>query len=143
MAKELSSTEIAKILPHRYPFTLVDKILDYEPGQWAIGRKCVSCEEPYFQGHFPDYPVMPGVLLLEALAQTGAVAVLSLPEHRGKLAFFGGVRNARFKKQVVPGDVVELHTKMLKQHGPVGIAEGIAYVDGEVAVKAEITFAIK
>lgn len=143
MANTLDAVEIAKILPHRYPFALVDRITDYEPGQWAKGRKCVSMDEPFFQGHFPDYPVMPGVLLLEALAQTGAVAVLAMPGNKGKLAFFGGVKNARFKRQVVPGDVVELDTKLIKMHGPIGIAEGCAYVDGEIAVKAEITFAIK
>ena len=140
---ELSAAQIAEILPHRYPFALVDRILDYQPGQWAIGRKCVSMDEPFFQGHFPGEPIMPGVLLLEALAQTGAIAVLSLPENRGKLALFGGVKNAHFKRQVVPGDVVELHTKLIKQKGPIGVAEAVAYVDDKVAVKAELTFAIK
>lgn len=140
---QLNAAEIAKILPHRYPFALVDCITDYEPGAWAMGRKCVTMNEPFFQGHFPGTPIMPGVLLLEALAQTGAIAILSLPENRGKLALFGGVKNAHFKRQVVPGDVVELHCKLTKQKGPIGVAEGIAYVDGKPAVKAELTFAIK
>ena len=94
-ANALNSEEIAALLPHRYPFALVDRILDYEPGQWAIGRKCVSRNEEFFCGHFPGQPVMPGVLILEALAQTGAVAALSLPENKGKLALFGGIKNAR------------------------------------------------
>ena len=102
-ANTLSSVQIAEILPHRYPFALVDRVLDYEPGQWAIGRKCVTRNEEFFNGHFPAQPVMPGVLLLEALAQTGAVAALSLPENKGKLALFGGIKSARFRKQVVPG----------------------------------------
>ena len=101
-ANSLTSEEVAAILPHRYPFALVDRILDYEPGQWAIGRKCVTRNEEFFCGHFPGQPVMPGVLILEALAQTGAVAALSLPENKGKLALFGGIKNARFRKQVTP-----------------------------------------
>ncbi len=139
---ELSCEEIAKILPHRYPFALVDRIIDHEPGVWAVGRKCVSMDEPFFQGHFPGKPIMPGVLIIEALAQTGAVAMLSLPENRGKIALFGGIKNARFKKQVVPGDVLELRCQMLRQRGPVGVAEAEALVDGKVAAKTEITFSI-
>lgn len=138
----LDAAQIAEILPHRFPFALIDRITDYEPGQWAKGIKCVTINEPFFQGHFPGHPVMPGVLLLEALAQTGAVAALSLPENKGKLALFGGVRQARFKRQVVPGDVVELSCELIEQKGPVGIGRGIAKVDGAVAVRAELIFAI-
>ncbi len=138
----IDATGIAEILPHRYPFALVDRILDYEPGVWAVGRKCVSMDEPFFQGHFPGKPIMPGVLIIEALAQTGAIAVLSLPENKGKLALFGGIKNARFKKQVVPGDVMELRCAMIKCKGPVGVAEAEALVDGKVVTRVEITFSV-
>ena len=141
-ANTLSSVQIAEILPHRYPFALVDRILDYEPGQWAIGRKCVSRNEEFFNGLFPGQPVMPGVLLLEALAQTGAVAALSLPENKGRLALFGGIKNARFRKQVIPGDVLTLHCELVEQRGPVGVGKASAYVDGKCAVTAELTFVL-
>lgn len=141
-AKTLSAEEIAEILPHRYPFALVDRIEDYEPGQFAIGKKCVTINEPFFQGHFPGNPIMPGVLILEALAQVGAVSVLSMPENRGKIAVFGGVKKCRFKKQVVPGDVLIMSCEMVTLKGPVGIGEVKATVDGKVACQAEITFAI-
>ena len=139
---ELNSDQIAQILPHRYPFALVDRITDYEPGQWARGIKCVSVGEPYFCGHFPQKHVMPGVLLIEAMAQVGGVAILSLPENRGKLAFLGRVHDARFKRQVVPGDVVEMECVLTRQRGPIGVGQCRATVNGEVAVTAEITFAI-
>ena len=106
--RALTAAQIALILPHRYPFALLDKITDYTPGQWARGVKCVTMNEPFFQGHFPGQPVMPGVLILEALAQCGAVAALSEEGAQGKLALFGGVKNARFRRQVVPGDVLTL-----------------------------------
>ncbi|WP_044915465.1 3-hydroxyacyl-ACP dehydratase FabZ [Butyrivibrio sp. WCE2006] len=140
--KSLTAEEIAEILPHRYPFALVDRIIDHEPGIWAVGRKCVSMDEQFFQGHFPGRPIMPGVLIIEALAQTGAVAALSLPENRGKIALFGGIRNARFKKPVTPGDVLELRCQMVRCKGSVGVAEAEALVDGVVVTKAEITFSI-
>ena len=139
---ELNNTEIKNILPHRYPFLLVDKIKECEPGNYAKGIKCVSAGEGFFCGHFPEYAVMPGVLIIEALAQVGAVAILTEPENKGKLVFFGGIKNARFKKQVVPGDVLELECRLTARKGPVGFGEAVATVDGEVAAKAEISFAI-
>ena len=139
---ELNSNQIAEILPHRYPFALVDRIVDGEEGKWAKGIKCVTVNEPFFQGHFPQYHVMPGLLILEALAQGGAVALLSMPENRGKIAFFGGIKNARFRRQVVPGDVLELECSLIKRKGPVGIGEAKATVNGQVAATAELTFAL-
>ena len=139
---QLNSNQIAEILPHRYPFALVDRITDYEPGQWAKGIKCVSVNEQLFCGHFPQEHVMPGVLILEAMAQVGAVAILSLPENKGKIALFGVVKNARFKRMVTPGDVLEMECVLTKRRGPVGIGECKAMVNGEVACTAELTFAI-
>lgn len=138
----LDINEIKKILPHRYPFLLVDCIEEMEPGVKAVGYKNVTVNEPFFQGHFPEYPVMPGVLLIEALAQVGAVAILSLEENKGKLAFFGGIKNAKFRKQVVPGDVVRLETEIIKCKGPMGIGKATATVDGKMAAEAEISFMI-
>ena len=138
----LDINEIKKILPHRYPFLLVDYIEEMEAGVKAIGYKNVTVNEPFFQGHFPEYPVMPGVLLIEALAQVGAVAILSLEENKGKLAFFGGIKNAKFRKQVVPGDVVRLETEIIKCKGPMGVCKAIATVDGKMAAEAEISFMI-
>lgn len=140
---ELNSNEIQQILPHRYPFLLVDKIVEMEPGKSAKGIKCVSANEMQFMGHFPQQHVMPGVLIIEALAQTGAVALLSEEENKGKIAFFGGIKNARFRKQVVPGDVLELSCEIISRRGPVGIGQATATVDGKVAVTAELTFAIQ
>ena len=142
MGMQYDSDQIAQILPHRYPFALVDRITDGEPGQWARGIKCVTVNEPFFQGHFPAKHVMPGVLLIEAMAQVGGVAILSLPENQGKLAFLGRVKDARFRRQVVPGDVVEMECRLTKRRGPVGVGECRATVNGEVAATAEITFAI-
>ena len=140
---ELNIQAIQNIIPHRYPFLLVDRITDFEPGVWAKGIKCVSANEMQFMGHFPDYPVMPGVLMIEALAQTGAVAILSKEENKGKIAFFGGIKNARFRRQVIPGDVLEMSVNIIKQKGPLGIGEGTITVNGEVAVSAELTFAVQ
>ena len=140
---KLDSNEIAAILPHRYPFALVDRIVDGEAGKWARGIKCVSVNEPFFQGHFPRYHVMPGVLIIEALAQVGAAAVLSLPEHRGKIGFLGAVKNARFRRQVTPGDVLALTCTILREKAGVTQAEAVAEVDGQPAVTAELTFALR
>lgn len=134
--------QIKEILPHRHPFLLLDKIEDYEPGVYAVGYKCVSYREDFFQGHFPQKPVMPGVLILEALAQTGAVAILSLTENKGKIAFFGGVQKCRFKGMVFPGDRLKLETRIIKRKGPVGVGEAVASVDGKVVVTAELTFMV-
>ena len=140
---ELNSNQIAEILPHRHPFALVDRITDYEPGQWAKGIKCVSVGEPVFCGHFPQQHIFPGVLMLEAMAQVGAIAILSLPENKGKIALFGGVKNARFKRQVIPGDVLEMECVLTKRRGLVGSGECKALVNGEVACTAELIFAVQ
>lgn len=140
---ELDIQQIMEILPHRPPFLLVDKITACEPGKSATGIKCVTMNEPFFTGHFPGHPVMPGVLILEALAQTGAVAALSLEENKGKLALFGGVKHARFKRQVVPGDVLELSCELIERRGPVGYGKAVARVDGKIAAQAELTFVIQ
>ena len=139
---ELNIEQIEALLPHRYPFLLVDKIVECTPGQGAKGIKCVTANEPFFQGHFPGYKVMPGVLIIEALAQVGAVAILSVPENRGKLALFGGIKNARFKQQVRPGDVLELECELTAQRGPVGFGTATARVNGKTACRAELTFAL-
>ena len=133
---ELNANQIQEIIPHRPPFLLVDRITDYEPGVWAKGRKAVTVNEPFFAGHFPQHHV------IEALAQVGAVAILSLPENRGKIAFFGGIKNARFKRQVVPGDVLELSCELVERRGSVGFGKAVAKVDGKVAAQGELTFAI-
>ena len=138
----LSTQEIMQIIPHRQPMLLIDTIEELEPGVRAVGRKCVSYNEPYFAGHFPGEPVMPGALIVEALAQVGAVAVLSCEDFKGKTAYFGAINSAKFKKKVVPGDVLLLETEMIKQKGPIGIAKAKATVEGKVAVVAELTFAI-
>lgn len=139
---QLNSNQIAELLPHRYPFALIDRITDYEPGSFAEGIKCVSVNEMHFCGHFPSQHVMPGVLILEALAQCGAIAILSKDEYKGKIVYFGGIKNARFKRQVIPGDVLNLKCTITNQKGPIGMGSAVATVDGEVAVTAELTFAI-
>ena len=134
--------KILEFLPHRYPFLLVDRVNEIVDGEYIKAHKCVSFNEPFFQGHFPGVPVMPGVLILEALAQVGAIATLSLPENKGKIAYFGGVKKCRFKKQVKPGDVLDLHCELIEQRGPLGIGKAVAKVDGKIACTAELTFAI-
>ncbi|WP_099467560.1 3-hydroxyacyl-ACP dehydratase FabZ [Konateibacter massiliensis] len=138
----LNIKEIMDIIPHRQPFLLIDRIEELEPGKRAVGTKCVSYNEPFFNGHFPSEPVMPGVLIIEALAQVGTVAMLSIPENKGKIGYFGAINSAKFKKKVVPGDVLTLEVEIIKQKGPMGIGSAKAYVDGKVAVVAELTFAI-
>ena len=138
----LTSAEIMEIVPHRYPFLLIDSMEEIESGVRAVGKKCVSVNEPFFQGHFPGNPVMPGVLIIEALAQVGAVAMLSLPEMKGKTAYFAGIDKARFRQKVVPGDVLILETSIIKVKGPVGIGKAVATVNGKKVAEAELTFAI-
>lgn len=139
---QLNSNQIAQLLPHRFPFALVDRITDCEPGAWAKGIKCVSVNEQFFCGHFPQEHIMPGVLILEAMAQVGAVAILSQPEDQGKIVLFGGVKNARFKRKVIPGDVLEMECTLTNRRGPVGIGSCKALVNGEVACTAELVFAV-
>jgi len=138
----LDTREIQAIIPHRYPFLLVDRILEVEYGVRAVGLKNVTANEPFFQGHFPDYPVMPGVLIIEALAQVGAVALLGMDEYRGKMAFFAGIDGVRFKRQVKPGDLLRLEVVMGRMRRGIGTGSATATVDGELAVKAELMFAV-
>lgn len=139
---ELNSNQIQELIPHRYPFLLVDKIVDMEVGKWAKGIKCVSANEMQFLGHFPEKHIMPGVLIMEALAQTGAVAILSEPEYKGKIVVFGGIKNCRFKQQVVPGDVLDLYCEMTERRGPIGYGKAVAKVGDKIAAQGEISFVI-
>ncbi len=138
----LGIKEIEAILPHRHPFLLIDRIDELEPGMRAVGIKAVTFHEEFFAGHFPGEPVMPGVLILEALAQVGAVAILSVEGNKGKTAFFGGVDNVRFRRKVVPGDVLTLTCEIIRTRGNVGVGTALASVNGERAVTAEMTFVI-
>ncbi|MFG6358831.1 MAG: 3-hydroxyacyl-ACP dehydratase FabZ [Acetatifactor sp.] len=137
-----TAQEIMNIIPHRYPFLLIDTVEELEPGVRAVGKKCVSVNEPFFQGHFPGNPVMPGALIVEALAQVGAVAMLSQPDFKGRTAYFAGIDKARFRRKVVPGDVLLLETEIIKVKGPIGVGRAVAKVDGQVAAQAELTFSI-
>ncbi|HBM46822.1 MULTISPECIES: 3-hydroxyacyl-ACP dehydratase FabZ [unclassified Clostridium] len=140
----LGIKEIQEIIPHRHPFLLIDFIDELEPGVRAVGYKSVTFNEPQFNGHFPGQPVMPGVLMIEALAQVGAVAILSLPENKGKTAFFGAINNAKFKQMVLPGDRLKLECEIIKRKGPIGVGKAVATnAEGKVAVSAELTFAIQ
>lgn len=142
MKLPLNSNQIQEIIPHRYPFLLVDRIIELIPGQSAKGIKCVSAGEGQFVGHFPQEHVMPGVLMVEALAQVGAVALMSQEEHRGKIAYFAGINKCRFRRKVIPGDVLELSIAIKKMKMGIGFGEAVASVDGEVAVEAELMFSI-
>lgn len=138
----LNSGEIQQIIPHRWPFLLIDKIVEIQPGEGAVGIKNITSGEIFFQGHFPGYPIFPGVLIIEALAQVGAVAVLSMPEHKGKLVLFAGVDKFRFREPVRPGDVLRLEVKFSKMRGPIGKGTGIATVEGKTVAEGELTFAV-
>ena len=138
----MTTQEIMEILPHRQPFLLIDTVEEVEPGVRAVAKKNVTFNEPYFAGHFPENPVMPGVLIIEALAQTGAVAILSQPEWKGKTAYFAGINQAKFKHKVVPGDTLILETEIIKVKGPIGVGKAVARVNGKLACSAELTFAI-
>ena len=138
----LNKEEIKNIIPQREPFLMIDEVEQYMPGESCTAYKNVNKDEYYFKGHFPGNPIMPGVLIVEALAQTGAVAILSMEENKGKNALFGGIDKLRFKKQVIPGDRLKLEVKIIKRKGPIGIGEAVATVEGKVAVKGELTFAI-
>jgi len=135
--------EIQRILPHRYPFLLVDRIIELEEGRRVVGIKNVTINEPFFQGHFPGRPVMPGVLIIEAMAQVGAVGILKLPEYRGKIVLFAGIDKARFRRQVVPGDQLRLEVQVVKLRGPVGKCEAKAFVADELAAEAQLMFAVE
>lgn len=138
----LNIDEIQKILPHRPPFLLIDRIDELDPGKRAVGRKCVTMNEPYFVGHFPGKAVMPGVIILEALAQTGALVMLTVEKNAGKIVYFGGMDKVKFKRQVVPGDVLKLDVEIIKSKGSFGVGTAVAYVEDQVAVEAIFTFAI-
>ena len=139
----MTTQEIMEILPHRHPFLLIDTVEEVEPGVRAVAKKNVTFNEPFFAGHFPEEPVMPGVLIVEALAQTGAVAILGKDENRGKTAYFASINSAKFKRKVVPGDILTLETEIIKVKGPIGVGKATAKVGDEIACIAELTFAVE
>jgi 3-hydroxyacyl-[acyl-carrier-protein] dehydratase len=138
----LDSVAIRRIIPHRYPFLLIDRVIELDPGQRAVAIKQVTANEEFFQGHFPEYPVMPGVLIVEAIAQTGAVAMLSNPDHAGQIALFAGIDKVRFKRQVIPGDTLRFEVELGQVRRNIGTGMGTATVDGEVACRGEFMFAL-
>ncbi len=143
MAVLMNQEQIKEIIPHRDPFLLIDEIVEMEIGKKIVAKKYIKAEDFWFKGHFPEKPVVPGVLLIEMLAQAGAVSMLSMEEHKGKIGFLGGVDKAKFRRMVVPGDVVTLEVEIIKVKGPVGVGKAVAHVDGEKAVTAEISFVLK
>ncbi len=138
----LNKEQIKEIIPQREPFLMIDEVCEYVSGESATALKYVNVDEWYFKGHFPNNPIMPGVLIVESLAQTGAVAILSMEENKGRNALFGGIDKMKFKKMVVPGDTLKLEVKIIKRKGPIGVGEAIATVDGKVVAKGEVTFAV-
>lgn len=138
----LNKEQIKEIIPQREPFLMIDEVEEYIPGESAVAYKNVDEDEWYFKGHFPENPIMPGVLIAESLAQTGAVAILSMEENKGKNALFGGIDKMKFKKMVVPGDRLKLEVKIIKRKGPIGVGEGVATVNGKVAARGQLTFAL-
>ena len=139
----MDKEQIKSIIPHRDPFLLIDEVVELEPGKRVVAKKYLKEDEAWFKGHFPNQPVQPGVLTIEMLAQAGAVCILSVPENKGKIAFFGGIDKARFKRQILPGDTVTLSVEIIKIKGPIGVGKAIATVDGKKAVSAEIMFALE
>lgn len=141
--ENLDKEQIQQLIPHRDPFLLIDRIIYLEPGVKCIAEKYMKPDEFWFKGHFPEHPVVPGVLMVEMMAQAGCAAMLALPENKNKIGFFGGIKEAKFRRQVVPGDTLRIEIEIIKVKGPIGIGKGTATVNGEKAVSAEISFALK